>query len=325
MEIIEYFHAIFRVSPWIGVNFGQKTCEMEIRYLRLIKAIVEEGGITRAMDVLHLSQSALSYQLKEAELQVGTQLFYRRNKKLILTPVGKKLYNSAIKILAEVDRTDEEIKRMVNGESGVIRVSTECYTSYHWLPAVLKKFNGEFPNVKIEIVFEATHHPVENLISGNLDIAITSNLEQTDQVDFIKLFSDEMLAVVSKGHPWAKRSFIEAEDFQDVDLIIHSLPLETVSIFRSELIPKGINPKKVIVLPLTEASIELVKANLGVIVMANWALAPYLDQSIKTIKVTSKGFQRQQYVARMKDRKYPMYFDYFIKFLREEIKLDAKS
>ncbi len=71
---------------------------MEIRYLRLIKAIVEEGGITRAMDVLHLSQSAPSYQLKEAELQVDTLVFYRRNKKLILTPVGKKLYASAKKI-----------------------------------------------------------------------------------------------------------------------------------------------------------------------------------------------------------------------------------
>src|SRR5690606_30759283 len=121
-----------------------------------------------------------------------------------LTPVGKKLYNSAIKILAEVDRTDEEIKRMINGESGVIRVSTECYTSYHWLPAVLKKFNSEFPNVKIEIVFEATDHPVENLISGNLDIAITSDLEHTDQVEFIKLFSDEMLAVVNNQHPWVE-------------------------------------------------------------------------------------------------------------------------
>ncbi|HEY8660676.1 MAG TPA: LysR family transcriptional regulator [Hanamia sp.] len=71
---------------------------MEIRYLRLIKAIVEEGSITRAMDVLHLSQSALSYQLKEAELQVGTLVFYRRNKKLILTPVGKKLYAMANKV-----------------------------------------------------------------------------------------------------------------------------------------------------------------------------------------------------------------------------------
>ncbi|HEY4327614.1 MAG TPA: LysR family transcriptional regulator [Mucilaginibacter sp.] len=298
---------------------------MEIRYLRLIKAIVEEGSITRAMDVLHLSQSALSYQLKEAELQVGTQLFYRRNKKLILTPVGKKLYTSAIKVLAEMDATDSEIKKMMNGENGVIRISTECYTSYHWLPAVLKKFNNEFPNVEIEIVFEATHRPIEKLMEGELDLAITSNPELIDKIEFIKLFADEMLAVVAPQHPWANRPFVQAEDFQDVALIIHSLPLDTVSIYRTELIPKGISPKKLIVLPLTEASIELAKANMGVIVLANWALKPYLSNDIKAVKINPEGFFRQQYVARIRDRAYPVYFDYFIKFLREEIKLNKED
>jgi LysR family transcriptional regulator for metE and metH len=298
---------------------------MEIRYLRLIKAIVEEGSITRAMDVLHLSQSALSYQLKEAELQVGTQLFYRRNKKLILTPVGKKLYTSAIKVLAEMDATDSEIKKMMNGENGVIRISTECYTSYHWLPAVLKKFNNEFPNVEIEIVFEATHKPIEKLMEGELDLAITSNPELIDKIEFIKLFADEMLAVVAPQHPWANRPFVQAEDFQDITLIIHSLPLDTVSIFRTELTPKGINPKKLIVLPLTEASIELAKANMGVIVLANWALKPYLSNDIKAVKINPEGFFRQQYVARIRDRAYPVYFDYFIKFLREEIKLNKED
>lgn len=298
---------------------------MEIRYLRLIKAIVEEGSITRAMDILHLSQSALSYQLKEAELQMGTELFYRRNKKLILTPVGKKLYTSALKVLSEIDATESEIKKMMNGENGVIRISTECYTSYHWLPAVLKKFNNEFPNVEIEIVFEATHHPIEKLMTGELDLAITSNPEQVEKIEFVKLFADEMLAVVANLHPWANRPYVEAQDFQDVNLIIHSLPLDTVSIFRTELTPKGINPKKLIVLPLTEASIELVKANMGVIVLANWALKPYLNDGIKTIKINPEGFFRQQYVARIRDRSYPVYFDYFIKFLREEIKISPDA
>ncbi len=294
---------------------------MELRYLRLIKAIVEEGSITRAMDVLYLSQSALSYQLKEAELQLGTQIFFRRHKKLILTPVGRKLYATANKVLKEMDDAESEIKRMMNGESGIIRISTECYTSYHWLPPVLRKFKGEFPNVEVEIVFEATHRPIEKLVAGELDLAITSNPEQIEQVEFVRLFSDEMLAVVSPQHPWAARQYVEAADFQDATLIIHSLPLDTVSIYRTRLGPKGIHPKKLIILPLTEASIELVKANMGVMVLANWALKPYLTDEIRTIKIDAEGFFRQQYVARMRDRKYPAYFDYFIKFLREEIKI----
>ncbi|WPP50715.1 LysR family transcriptional regulator [Catalinimonas niigatensis] len=294
---------------------------MEIRYLRLIKAIVEEGSITRAIDKLHLSQSALSYQLKEAELQLGTPIFYRRNKKLILTPVGKKLYHTAIYVLKELDTTESEIKKLISGENGTIRISTECYTSYHWLPAVLKKFQGEFPNVEVEIVFEATHSPIEKLLDEELDLAITSNPEMKDKIAYTELFTDEMFAVVSPQHPWADMPYVETEDFRDVKLIIHSLPLETVSIFRNLLTPKGIEPKKLIILPLTEASIELVKANMGVIVLANWALEPYKDETIKAIKINKQGFFRQQYIARMEDREYPVYFDYFIKFLREEIQL----
>lgn len=298
---------------------------MEVRYLRLVKAIVEEGGITRAMDRLHLSQSALSYQLKEAELQLGTPVFYRRNKKLILTPVGKKIYATANRVLKELDATESEIRKLISGENGSIRISTECYTSYHWLPALLKKFRSEYPNVEVEIVFEATHRPIEKLMEGELDLAITSNPEDNEKVEYIQLFTDEMFAVVSPLHPWANKNYAEATDFEDVDLIIHSLPIETVSIFRNLLDPQGINPKKIITLPLTEASIELVKANMGVIVMANWALKPYRNQQIKTIKITETGFFLQQYAARMQDREYPVYFDYFIKFLREELKRNSKE
>jgi LysR family transcriptional regulator, regulator for metE and metH len=162
-------------------------------------------------------------------------------------------------------------------------------------------------------------------MEGELDLAITSNPELIDKIEFIKLFADEMLAVVAPQHPWANRPFVQAEDFQDVTLIIHSLPLDTVSIYRTELIPKGISPKKLIVLPLTEASIELAKANMGVIVLANWALKPYLSNDIKAVKINPEGFFRQQYVARIRDRAYPVYFDYFIKFLREEIKLNKED
>jgi LysR family transcriptional regulator, regulator for metE and metH len=66
---------------------------MEIRHLKLIKAIVEEGSITKAIDRLHLTQSALSYQLKEAEQQLGTAIFLRVNKKMVLTKAGEKIYD----------------------------------------------------------------------------------------------------------------------------------------------------------------------------------------------------------------------------------------
>ena len=68
---------------------------MEIRHLKLVKAIVEEGSITKAIDKLHLTQSALSHQLKEAEYQLGAKIFLRQNKKLILTKTGEKIIQNS--------------------------------------------------------------------------------------------------------------------------------------------------------------------------------------------------------------------------------------
>ncbi len=298
---------------------------MELRYLRLIKAIVEVGSITRAIDRLHLSQSALSYQLKEAELYLGTPLFFRRNKKLILTPAGQRVYDMAVSVLKEIDQTETEIRRLAGGEKGYIRISTECYTSYHWLPPVLKRFKTLFPNVEVRIVFEATHRPVEKLIAGELDLAITSNPELKEGVEYVQLFTDEMRAIVAPGHSWAGKDHVEADDFKDVSLIIHSLPMDTVSVHRHLLDPKGVRPRELIVLPLTEAAIEMVKADMGVLVMARWAFEPYKNHPVKTVKIGGNGFFRQQYVARMADREYPLYFERFLRFLQEEIQLEVIS
>jgi len=295
---------------------------MEIRHLRLIKAIVEEGSITKAIDKLHLTQSALSHQLKEAEYQLGTKIFLRQNKKLILTKAGEKLYNTANEILDKLSGTEREIKQMIFGEIGEIRISTECYSGYHWLPSVLKEFQLLYPNIELKIVMEATHYPLQKLLANSLDIAITSDPVKDNKIKYLQLFQDEMVMVVSRTHPWGDKKFVVAEDFVNEHLLIHSFPLETVTVHQFLLAPANISPKKITALPLTEASIEMVKANMGVMSMAKWALQPYLkNNDIKAVKIGKNGLKRKHYVAVMNNKTYPDYFNHFIEFLQTEINL----
>lgn len=295
---------------------------MEIRHLRLIKAIVEEGSITKAIDKLHLTQSALSHQLKEAEYQLGTKIFLRQNKKLVLTKAGEKLYQAATEVLDKLTATEKEIKALVFGEVGEIRISTECYSSYHWLPSVLKQFHLLYPNIELKIVMEATHYPLQKLLDNVLDIAITSDPVKNDKITYKELFQDEMVMVVSENHPWTKKKFVVAEDFVNEHLLIHSTPLETVTIHQFLLAPAGITPKKITPLPLTEASIEMVKADMAIMGMAKWALQPYLKaNSIKAVKIGKNGLKRTHYIAIMSNKTYPAYFNHFIEFLQTEINL----
>jgi LysR family transcriptional regulator for metE and metH len=293
---------------------------LEVRHLKLVKSIVEEGSIANAINKLFLTPSALSHQLKDAELQLGAKIFYRLNKKFILTPVGEKVYKSANLVLAELTKVSAEVKELISGESGTIRICTECYTSYHWLPPVLKRFSAQCPRIEVKIIFEAMTQPLQKLMQGEIDMVITNDPFPNDNLEFIELFKDEMVAVIPFDHPWAENSYINADDFSEVNLIIHSEPIETVFVYKNLLQPSGQNAKNITILPLTEAAIEMVKADMGVMVMPKWAIKSYLlNGDIRFKKLTEKGLYRHQYVAVLKNENYPDYFEYFTHFLREEM------
>lgn len=295
---------------------------MEIRHLKLIKAIVEEGSITKAIDKLHLTQSALSHQLKEAEYQLGTPIFLRTNKKLVLTKAGEKIYELANEILNKLTETESQIKQMVFGEYGEIRISTECFSSYHWLPSVLKQFQLLYPNVELKIVTEATHIPLQKLLENTIDIAIVSDTIKDHHIKYTELFQDEVVVVISENHPWANKKYVVAEDFVNEHLIIHSLPMETVTIHQYFLAPAKVAPKKITPLPLTEASLEMVKADMGIMSMAKWTLQPHIKNNpIKAVKVGKNGLKRKHFIATRANETYPDYFQHFINFLQNEINL----
>src|SRR5437762_8515296 len=114
--------------------------DLEVRHLQLVAAVADVGSLTRAGDRLHLTQSALSHQLRDIESRLGAALFLRVGKRLVLTPAGDRLLASARDVLERLRETEDDIRQMGLERRGVIRLSTECYTCYHWLPPLLTKF-----------------------------------------------------------------------------------------------------------------------------------------------------------------------------------------
>ena len=294
---------------------------MEIRHLKLLEAVAEEGNLTKAVNRLSVSSSALSHQLKEVEQEIGLSLFHRVNKKLILTDAGRALLKSAKSILNELDQAKNNLDQLKNGQNGEMRISTECYTCYHWLPGVLKNFSEDYPKVNISIHPEFTKDPIPKLLAGELDAVITSMVEDHSGLVYHELFRDEQLAVVAKGHAWEKKDYIEPEDFKTENVIIYHGPLDTVSLFTQVLMPNNSMPKKITELELTEAQIEMVKAGFGVKVISKWAVNPYLKtQPIISRPVTKKGFHRTWYLVLLKQNTHPEFYESFKKRLIENMK-----
>lgn len=91
---------------------------------------------------------------------------------------------------------------------------------------------------------EATHYPLQKLQEGVIDIAITSDPIKDSNIKYLELFQDEMLMVVSANHSWVDKKYVMAEDFINEYLLIHSLPLETVTVHQFLLAPAKVTPKK---------------------------------------------------------------------------------
>mgnify|MGYP003693573305 CR=1 FL=1 len=119
--------------------------DLEVRHLRLMQTVASLGSLTAAADRLNLTQSALSHQLRDIEDRLGTPLFLRRNRRMVATPAGQRVLDSATTILTELERTEVAVRALAKNRQGLLRVATECYTCYHWLPHVLKDFRPEVP------------------------------------------------------------------------------------------------------------------------------------------------------------------------------------
>src|ERR1700733_10121275 len=109
---------------------GETKMNLEIRHLKLIAAIADTGSMTRAGNRLHLTQSALSHQLRDAEETLGSRLFVRQRGKMTLTAAGERLLRSARTVIEELDRAEKEIRDTngnVKAESGLVPTSPEIF------------------------------------------------------------------------------------------------------------------------------------------------------------------------------------------------------
>jgi LysR family transcriptional regulator for metE and metH len=292
---------------------------LEMRHLKLVAAIAETGSVTLAGNRLHLTQSALSHQLRDVEEQLGVALFERRNRRMTLTGAGERLLQSARAVIDELARAEKEIRECNgNGASkGVLRVSTECYTVYHWLPPRLKIFQRKFPAVDFQLVIEATDSPFEALLEGKLDLAIVCDPVRNRRIRYTPLFEDEVVIIVPPEHCLAGRRFAAPADFADENLIIYP-PKEDSTLLNRFLTPAGISPRKIQEVMLTDVIIEMVRGGLGVAALAKWAVAPHLDSgALVGLSFTEQGFRRTWSAAQLRHAQTPAYVEEFIRVLAE--------
>src|SRR5580765_53336 len=290
--------------------------DLEVRHLRLVTTVAAVGSLTRAGDQLHLTQSALSHQLRDIESRLGTSLFHRAGKRLVLTPAGERLLASATDVLERLERAEHDIREMGRDRAGSLRITTECYTCYHWLPPLLLRFRRTFPRVEVRIAVAATHHPVEMLLAGKIDLGLMSTAVRDRRLVSRRVFDDELVLITSRHHRFTQQPRVRLSQMREETLFIYP-PKEESGALQNVLIPAGAMPARVEDVQLTEAITELVKAGLGVAILARWAVQPLIETgAIVGRPLPARGMHRVWSAVMRKDLASTDYVNEFIDLLQ---------
>ena len=292
---------------------------LEFRHLRTIRAIHQAGGLARAADLLNMTQSALSHQVKGLEDQAGVELFVRRSKPLKLSVAGLRMLKLAERILPEIDALEEDFKALKSGKTGRLHIAMECHACFDWLFPVLELFRRAWPDVDVDIRAGLAFEALPALMREEVDLVISSDPVFVEGMMFNPLFDYHPMFVAAASNPLAAKEVIVAEDFRDQMLITYPVSRDKLDVFTEILTPAKVEPRGMRQVELTAVILMLVGANRGVSVLPDWVLRDIRSNADYVMRPLGPGIitKRLYAATRVEDALKP-YMGHFLKLGRSE-------
>ena len=195
---------------------------MELRVLRYYLTVAREENITRAADMLHITQPTLSRQMAELEEELHTRLFERTNRKIVLTESGMLLRRRAEELISLADKVQQEFQSGGDELTGLISIGSGVTAAVSaCLPRLLQDYAQKYPQVRFEL-HTGTAAGIKDLLDkGLLDIGILMEPIEVEKYDFVRLPVKEVWGILMpEDDPLAQKSAITPGDLQDLPLIV---------------------------------------------------------------------------------------------------------
>lgn len=292
---------------------------LELRHLRTVRAIHEQGGLARAADILNITQSALSHQIKALEEQAGVELFVRRAKPMRLSAAGMRLLRLAEQVLPMVQATEAEFKGVEAGRIGRLHIAMECHACFDWLLPVLDLFRRTWPDVDVDIRQRLAFGALPALTRQEVDLVISSDPDDLPGITFVPLFDYAPTLVVPAAHPLAEKGYADPADLADQVLITYPMDRSRLDVFSQFLTPAGVEPAQQRTVELTAVSLMLVASGRGVAVMPDWVLRrESANPELALLPLTQGGIIRRLYAAVRTDDLNQPYIAHVLRLSRTE-------
>ncbi len=301
---------------------------IDIRHLRTIEAVVQFGSIAAAAQRLHLTQSALSHQLRGLENEYGIRIFDRDSSGgPRLTPAGEKLLGLAREVLPALRRAQEDLHRLSRSGGGRLRIAVECHTCFDWLTPAMNRFRTQWPEVEMDIVSGFQQDPLELLRQHQAELAVLSAPELLPaELELHTLFSYEVVGLVNPRHPLSKKAFLSPEDFLEETVITYPVEEQRLDLYREFLAPSGIQPWRRRVAELTVIILQLVASGQGIAALPAWAVGSYGDRGyVQALPLGPSGLWQSLQAATPRESSRMPYLQAFLAEIRASAGLELRG
>ena len=258
---------------------------MDLRRIQVFSAAAEAGSFTQAAARLHLSQSAVSQQIKLLEAEVGETLFHRGKQGLKLSPAGERVLLAANELISAWDtflqraqQRDAIVGRLVIGASGAATV--------HLWSAIYNAFGREYPGITLDLkTTESTEESISQALSGELDIALAVTPRKPSRVEMRVLGVHEALLCVPPSHPLASRRSIKSGDLKSEQFLLFERPISIRWLAEEFFAREGLRPHVVLESNDTHLIRAMIEVGYGIGFLPDWSIQRELkDRRLRVIR-----------------------------------------
>lgn len=278
---------------------------LDVRQLRAFVTVAECGSFTRAAASLHLSQPALTVQIRKLEDVLGLRLFDRNTRMVALTRNGAELLPGLGRILRELDGVLAETRQLSTIERGIVRLALLPSFASGVLPEAIAGFRAAHPGVGFVIRDVIASEVAELVAGGAADLGLTGGAVPHADLEILLRGSDRMHAVYPEGHPLAGLATIGIADLASYPLVLMDTATSVRQVVDRAFADAGLSPCIGAEVTYMASAVGMVRAGLGVAVLPGSAMEVRAEHSLRSQQIEGDGFVRPIAVVKRRRRALP--------------------
>ena len=264
---------------------------MNLRHFRIFLTVCEAGTMTRAAEIVYMTQPSVSQVIAELETEYGVRLFERLNHRLRLTAAGEHLRSYANHIVNLSEQVKNELADLA--AQGSIRIGASLTIGAHLLPGIIKAYREELPEVEIFSQVDNTSVIEKLILDDRLDLGLVEGPVYSPHIREEMLCEDELIIICGPDHPFWDEGVVEINRLAGESFIIREPGSGTRDIFERVMSNAGTNWKITGIYNNTEAIKQAVRENLGLAVVPKIAIKEEVERGlIRAIEVRGLNLKR---------------------------------